>query len=163
MSPGGAADRPGTDGTLTLTPDEAAAVADAAAAFAAALPAGKGEPYLALASAARSGTVPGERTGALERVCVLALETGKARQMGRAEAERLLSSVLGRTVRGRAMAQQVTDVNRALGQLAGRELESARLTWRMPGHYDLSLAVSGVAVTLAIGPDGIGIRSLNAG
>ncbi len=153
----------GAGGTLSLSPDEATAVAEAAAAFAAALPPGRDEAYRARATVARTGTVPAEQVEALERVCTLALETGKARQLGRAEAERLLTGVLRRTGRGRAMAEEVADVNRALGQLAGRRLEAARLTWRMPGHYDLSLSVDGCALTMAIGPDGIRIRSLNAG
>lgn len=148
---------------LTLSPDEATAVAEASAAFAAALPPGRGEPYQELAAAAQAGAVPAGQVEALERVCTLALETGKARQIGRAEAERLLSAVLRRTARGRAMAEEVADVNRALSQLAGRELDTARLTWRMPGHYDLSLSVAGFALTMAIGPDGVRVRSLNAG
>lgn len=152
-----------SEGTLTLSPDEATAVAEAAAAFAAALPPGRDEPYRALAEAAQAGAVPVERMAALERVCTLALETGKARQIGRAEAERLLAAVLRRTDRGRALAEEAADVNRALGQLAGRQLEAARVTWRLPGHYDLSLSVSGFALTLAIGPDGVRVRSLNAG
>ncbi len=151
------------DPALTLAPDEAAAVAEAAAAFAGALPPGRGEPYRALGAAAQAGAVPAEHMAALERVCTLALETGKARQIGRAEAERLLSAVLRRTERGRALAEEADSVNRALGQLAGRQLEAARLNWRMPGHYELSLSVSGFALTLAIGPDGVRVRSLNAG
>jgi hypothetical protein len=154
---------PDAEGALTLSPDEATAVAETAVAFAAALPPGRDQPYRELAAAAQAGTVPAEQVEALERVCTLALETGKARQLGRAEAERLLTAVLRRTARGRAMAEEVADVNRALGQLAGRQLESARLSWRMPGHYDLSLSVSGFALTMAIGPDGIRVRTLNAG
>ncbi len=148
---------------LPLSPDEATAVAGAAAAFAAALPPGRDEPYRALAAAAQTGTVPAELVEALERVCVLALETGKARQIGRAESERLLTGVLRRTPHGRSMAEEIADVNRALGQLAGRQLDAARLTWRMPGHYELSLAVGGFALTLAIGPEGACVRNLHVG
>jgi hypothetical protein len=150
-------------GALSLSADEATAVAQAAAAFAAALPPGRDQPYRALATVAQTGTVPAEQVEALERVCTLALETGKARQIGRAEAERLLSGVLRRTPRGRAMAEEVADVNRALSELAGRQLDAARLTWRLPGHYDLSLSVAGFALTLAIGPGGVRVRSLHTG
>jgi len=146
-----------------LSPDEATAVAGAAAAFATALPPGRDEPYRTLAAAAQTRTVPAELVEALERVCVLALETGKARQIGRAESERLLTGVLRRTPHGRSMAEEIADVNRALGQLAGRQLDVARLTWRMPGHYELSLAVGGFALTLAIGPEGVCVRNLHIG
>ncbi len=152
-----------TAAALPLAPEEAAAVADAAAAFADALPPGRGEPYRELAAATRTRTVPAELVAALERVCVLALETGKARQIGRAESERLLTGVLHRTPRGRAMAGQIADVNRALAELAGRQLGAARLTSRMPGHYELSLSVGGFALTLAIGPEGACVRNLHVG
>ena len=148
---------------LSLSPDEATAVADAAAAFAAALPPGRDEPYRALAAVAQTRTVSAELVETLGRVCALALETGKARQIGRAESERLLTGVLLRTPRGRSMVKQIADVNRALGQLAGRQLDGARLTWRMPGHYDLSLTVGGFALTLAIGPEGVCVRNLHIG
>jgi hypothetical protein len=151
------------DEALALSAEEGAAVAESAVAFGAALPAERGERYRALAASALSGSVPAEAAGLLEQVCSLALETGKARQLGRAEAERLLSSVLSRTPRGRAMADEVSAVNRALGQLAGRPLRTARVAQRMPGHYDLSLSVAGFSLTLEIKPDGISVRSLNAG
>lgn len=103
---------------VSLSADEAAAAATLAAAFAAVLPPGQGGPYRALATTARAGTVPAEQVETLEQVCALALETGKARQLGRAEYERVLAEVLRRTPRGRAMAEEAADVNRALGQLA---------------------------------------------
>jgi len=151
------------DTALALSPDEVTAISDAAAAFAAALPPGRDEPYQALVTAAQTGAVPAGQIETLERVCALALETGKARQIGRAESERLLSGVLRRTPRGRAMAEDVADVNRALGQLAGRQLGAARLTWRMPGHYDLSLTAGGLALTMTIGPQAVCVRSLHTG
>jgi hypothetical protein len=148
---------------LALSAEEGTAVADSAMAFAALMPAGKDSPYRQLATQAGAGSVPADQVEVLERVCSLALETGKARQLGRAEAERLLSAVLCRTPRGRAMADEVSAVNRALGQLAGRPLDAARVAQRMPGHYDLSLSVAGFSLTLEIKPDGISVRSLNAG
>lgn len=149
---------------LTLSENEAAAVAAVAAAFADALPPGRDEPYLRLAAAAQQeGTVSAEQIGTLEQVCSLALETGKARQIGRAESERLLTGVLRRTPRGRVVTEQVDDVNRALGQLAGRQLDSARLTWRMPGHCELSISAGGVNLTLAITPDDVSVRTLSVG
>jgi hypothetical protein len=148
---------------LALSAEEGTAVADSALAFAALLPTGKDRPYRQLAEEAEAGSVPADKIELLERVCSVALETGKARQLGRAEVERLLSAVLFRTPRGQAMAAEVTAVNRALGQLAGRPLEAARVAQRMPGHYDLTLSVAGFSLTLEIRPDGISIRSLNAG
>jgi hypothetical protein len=154
---------PPAEEPLVLSADEATAVAEAAVAFAAAVPPGRDGPYRDLAVAADAGTVPPAQLATLERVCVLALETGKARQLGRAEAERLLNAVLRRTPRGKAMVSEVADVNRALAQLTGRQLEAAVLTWRMPGRYGLNLSVNGFDLMLAIEPDGLKVQHLQTG
>lgn len=152
------------DGSLALSPEEAVAVAETATAFAAAVPAERAAPYHSLAASATDGdTVPAEHLETLERVCALALETGKARQIGRAEAERLLTAVFRRTPTGQALAAETSDVNRALAQLTGRTLEAARVTWRMPGRYYLNLTVGGVELTLAIEPEGLRAQSLQTG
>lgn len=148
---------------VELSDDEASAVCETALAFAAALPADRAAPYRALAAMASDGQVPADQLPDLERVCVLALETGKARQLGRAEAEQLLAGVYRRTPGGQALQAEVTDINKALRQLAGRELESVRLTWKMPGRYGLSLTVKGVDLVLAIEPDGVHVQTLQAG
>lgn len=148
---------------IELSDDEASAVSETALAFAAALPPDRQLPYRALAAAALDGSVPADQVADLERVCVLALETGKARQIGKAEAEQLLSAVYRRTPAGQALQAEVADVNRALAQLAGRELQSVRLSWRMPGRYGLSLTVNGFDLLLAIEPEGLRVQTLQAG
>jgi hypothetical protein len=50
-----------------------------------------------------------------------------------------------------------------LAELAGRTLSSARLSMRMPGRYLLDLSVDGVALQIAIEPEGLEVRSLQAG
>jgi hypothetical protein len=148
---------------FSLSEDEAVAVAETATAFAAALPPAKAGEYEELASAAASGVLSEAQLPALERVCALALETGKARALGRAEAERLLSAVYRRTPGGSALTAETADVNRVLAQLAGRTLTSARVSMRMPGRYLLDLTVDGVALQLSIEPEGLEVRSLQAG
>lgn len=154
---------PGAAAALSLSESEAAAVAAVAAAFADVLPAGPAAPYRRLAATAAPGAVSPGQIAMLEKVCSLALETGKARQIGLAESERLLTAVLRRTPHGRARTEEADDVNRALGLLAGRQLDSARLTWRMPGHCELSISAGGVSLTVAIAPDAVGVRALSAG
>jgi hypothetical protein len=148
---------------VQLSADEAQAVAEIAFAYSAAVPPGRDEPYRLLASAAEAGQVSGEHVAALERICALALETGKARSLGRAETERLINAVYRRTPAGRALAAEANDVNRVLSQLAGRELTSARLSWRQPGRYSLDLGVAGVDIRLDVGPEGLQVHSLQAG
>ncbi len=147
----------------SLAPAEAEVLAMLAEAYAAALPEALAAPHRALAEAARAGEVPPDLVEALERVCALALETGKARELGRAEAERILAALFRRTPRGRALAAQVAAVNRALEALSGRRLRSVRAAMRLPGRYTVTLEAEGVGITLAVGPEGVSVESLAAG
>jgi hypothetical protein len=149
--------------SFNLSEDEAVAVAETAAAFAAALPPERQAPFRELANAAAGGELDDDQLPDLERVCVLALETGKARQQGLAETERLLVGVYRRTPGGKALAAETADVNKMLAQFAGRALQSARITCRMPGRYQLDLVVDGIDVAIAIEPEGLEVRSLQTG
>lgn len=149
--------------TFPLSAAESAAVVDAAVGFAAVAGPGRDGPYRALAAAAEADAVPAAQLPALERVCALALQTGKARQVGRAEAERALTAVFRRTPGGQALLAEVADVNRGLAQLAGRPLTAARLTWRAPGSYYLRLDAGGLELNLAVGPEGLSVQSVHTG
>jgi len=149
--------------SFALSEDEAVAVAETAAAFAGALPPERQAPFRELANAAAGGELDDDQLPDLERVCVLALETGKARQQGLAETERLLVGVYRRTPGGKALSAETADVNKMLGQFAGRTLRSARITCRMPGRYQLDLVVDGIDVAIAIEPEGLEVRSLQTG
>lgn len=151
------------EGVVELSADEREIVALVLDAYAAAVPGELGPRYASLASAAREGGVPPEQVGALERVLSLALQTGKARELGRAEAERVLLAVLRRLPSGLALARALDGVNEALSSLAGRRLRSVRASMRLPGRYALTLEVEGVSLTLGLGPEGLGVESLTAG
>lgn len=148
---------------IELSDGEASAVRETALAFAAALPPDRQLPYRSLAAAASEGIISADQINDLERVCALALETGKARQIGKAEAEQFLAALYRRTPGGQALQTEVADVNKALRQLNGRELESVRLTWQMPGRYGLSITVKGIDLVLAIDADGVHVQTLQAG
>ncbi len=148
---------------LALSQDEREIVGLIVDAYAAALPSELGASYRRLADAARAGAVPADLLAALERACTLALQTGKARELGRAEAERVLLAVLRRSPGGLALAGAVEDVNEALRSLAGRAVRSVRASMRLPGRYTLVLEVDGLSLTLALGPEGLGVESLAAG
>ncbi len=154
---------PGDGGALALSSDEREVVGSIAEAYASAVPTDLAAPYLELADAVRAGSVPSELLDVFDRVCTLALQTGKARQLGRAEAERVLLAVLRRSPGGRALARAVEDVNDALRSLAGRPLRSVRASMRLPGRYTLVLEVEGLRLTLGLGPEGLGVESLAAG
>ena len=156
---GNAAGRAG----LTLTPEEADAVAGAAGAYAAVLPPGRAEEYHALAEAAADGLIPDDLIDAAERVAAVSLQTGRARREGQAGDERLLGAVYRRTPAGRELAARAGEVNKALETLTGRQLRSARVAAPAPGSYTVTLEAGGVEVTLAITTGGIEVRSLQTG
>ncbi|TWP37993.1 hypothetical protein [Leekyejoonella antrihumi] len=146
-----------------LSEDEAVAIAEVATAFAAVLPAERRGPYDELVSAAADGGVDPALLPELERVCALALETGRARQLGKAETERLVNAVYRRTPGGQALTTEAADVNRVLAALAGKTLQQARITARMPGRYQLDVIVDGIDLAISIEPDGLEVRSLQTG
>jgi hypothetical protein len=122
------------------------------------------ERYEALARAIDSdGDVPPEALPALESVLELALQTGRARQLYRAEGERILTSVLRRTPRGREHAAQLDKVNEALRVMAGETLEAVRVRMRTLGHYTMTIQSKATTITLAVRPDGVRVDSVAVG
>lgn len=132
-------------------------------AYADALADGQASSYRILAATAAGGSVPGDLIPLLERVCALSLETGKARDLGRAEGERVLMAVFSRTPRGRSMLHAIEAVNRALGTLAGRRLRSVQASMPLPGRYVLSVQTDDVGLRVQVGTGGVTIESLTAG
>lgn len=151
----------GTD--IELSEAEAVAVTEVTAAFAAVLPEERRPPFVELGRAAADGTVPTDQVPDLERVCVLALETGRARVLGKAETERLLNAVYRRTPGGRALTEEAGEINAVLAGLTGKTLQQARIFCKMPGRYQLDLIVDGVDVAISLEPEGPEVRSLQTG
>ena len=148
---------------LTLSTEEADAIAAAASGYAAVLPPDRAVPYHALAEAAADGVIPDDLVDAAERVAAVSLQTGRARRGGQAGDESLLAAVYRRTPAGQALTGRAREVNQALEALTGRQLRTARVAAHAPGSYNLTLEADGVAVTLAIDTAGIEIRSLQTG
>jgi hypothetical protein len=107
--------------------------------------------------------VPAELIPALESVLELALQTGRARQLYRAEGERILTSVLRRTPRGRELAAHLDQVNEALRVVAGQPLDVVGVRMRTLGHYTVTIQSKAATITLAIRPDGVAVESVAAG
>jgi len=146
-----------------LSDDEAVAIAEVATAFAQVLPPDRRGVYEELAGAAADGGIDPELVPELERVCALALETGRARQLGKAETERLVTAVHRRTPGGQALTTETADVNKVLAGLSGKTLQKARITCRMPGRYQLDVVVDGIDLAISIEPEGLDVRSLQTG
>ncbi len=151
------------DELFELSDAEAVAVGEVVAAFASVLPPERRAPYDELERAVAAGELAPEQLPELERVCVLALETGRARQIGKAETERLVNAVYRRTPGGTALTGEAADVNKVLAGLAGKTLQVARVTCRMPGRYQLDVVVDGIDVAISLEPEGVEVRSLQTG
>lgn len=146
-----------------LSEDEGLAVAEAATAFASAVGGDRAALFRELAAQAVEGEIEDALLDTLERVSALALETGKSRQIGKAEAERHLLAVYRRTPAGAALSAEVTDINKVLAHFKNKPLESIRVSARMPGRYLLDIEAEGFAVQLSLEPEGLEVRSVNAG
>lgn len=147
---------------LELSPEEADIVAAEATAAARVLEGTRKQQALELASEAPSGEVPGELTTALERIISASLQGGRARQLYKAEGERILTRLLLRTPGGQRLQENLDAVNQALHSLGGRRLDDIAVTMRSPGHFTVSLRTEGVGLVLSVGPGGVGVESLTA-
>lgn len=154
-------ERPSPTG-LELHEDEASLVAEEALALAEVMAGPQRPRLLRLARTVRTGFVPEDLVDVLEGLAVLVLQSGRARRHARAEGERLWTEVFRRTPRGRDLQAQLEAVNRALQALVGRRLDALRVECRTLGHFVLTMATEGVALTLAVRADGVQVESLSA-
>ncbi len=148
---------------LALTAEEKELLALELAALVPALAGERRQRYEALARAVQEGQVPPELLPPLEGLLDLALETGRARALYRAEGERVLTELFHRTPRGRELARHLEEVNRALAALRGRTLRAVRVGMRTLGHFTIALETEGAGVTLAVRPQGITVESVSVG
>jgi len=148
---------------LVLTAEEKELLASELAALVPALEGERRQRYEALAQAVQEGQVPPELLEPLEGLLGLALETGRARTLYRAEGERVLTELFRRTPRGRELARHLEEVNKALLALRGRTLQGVRVGMRTLGHFTIVLETEGAGVTLAVRPQGITVESITVG
>lgn len=151
------------DGTVALDEQERELVGLELEALVPALSGERRERYERLQEAVAAGSVPPELAEPLASVLELALQTARARQLYRAEGERLLTGVLRRTPRGRELARHLADVNTALGALAGQRLEGVRVAMRTIGHFTVTVTTEATTLTLAVRPDAVNVESVAVG
>lgn len=151
-------------GVLTLTTEEQEIVQAELLALLPALSGERRKAYQALADAVDKGEIPPDLQPLLEGLIRLALETGRARRLYRAEGERVLTDLFGRTPAGQNLTRGLREVNKALSILKGQTLTGVRVGIRTLGHFTVTLEVgNGTSVTLAVRPDGVTIDSITVG
>ncbi len=148
---------------LALTEEERDLVRSEVDAILPALSGQRREAYQALADATASGQVPPDLVPLLEGLIVLALETGRARRVHRAEGERILTELFRRTPRGREMSRELSRVNKALEVLRGQAVNSIHVAMRTLGHFTLSIETEAASITLAVRPDSVAVDSVAVG
>ncbi|MCS7224786.1 MAG: hypothetical protein NZ959_09565 [Armatimonadetes bacterium] len=120
-------------------------------------------PYRRLAQAIEDGWVAEELEPYLDGLLTLALETGRARSLYRAEGERVLTDLFRRTTRGQALTRQVEQINRSLRVLRGQNLQSLRVGFRTLGSFSLLIETESAIITLTFSSDSVQVDSLSVG
>ncbi len=134
--------------------------------LAALLPALSGErlkAYQSLADAVEQKVIPSDLLPLLEGLTKLALETGRARRLYRAEGERILTDLFRKTPSGKELSQSLHEVNKALSVLEGQTLLGIRVAMRTLGHFTVAIETEKAVITIAIHPDAVTIDSISVG
>ncbi|HEX2037901.1 MAG TPA: hypothetical protein VHS99_27325 [Chloroflexota bacterium] len=132
--------------------------------FAATLPEGEvPPPFSAMVAAVEAGELPDEVLHDIGRLLEIQLQTGHVRQVHRAAGEQTLLRLYNQTPPGRARATSLAEVNRALEQLAGQEIETVRAVARGPGSVLLMISTNACEITLRFTPEDVGVESVAVG
>jgi len=119
--------------------------------------------YQALANAVNEGSIPKDLTGLLTGLLQLALETGRARRLYRAEGERILTDLFRKTPMGQELSRSLQEVNKALATLEGQTLQSVRVALRTLGHFTITIETNAVVITIALRPHSVTVDSVSVG
>jgi len=148
---------------LALTEEERELLLSELEAVLPALSGERREEYQAVLESTRGGEVPAHQVPLLESVVSLALDTGRARRVHRAEGERVLTELFRRTPRGRELAETLAGVNRALGTLRGQRLRSIRVGLRTVGVFTVTVETEVAEIALGLGRSGVGVEHVAVG
>ncbi|MFN3420298.1 MAG: hypothetical protein ACK40X_01055, partial [Armatimonadota bacterium] len=107
--------------------------------------------------------VPLDLMPLLEGLIKLALETGRARRLYRAEGERILTELFQKTPSGKELSRSLNEVNKALTVLKGQLLQRLWVGMRTLGHFTVTIETDNTIVTLVIRPDAVVVESVSVG
>lgn len=148
---------------LTLTSDERDLLLTELTALLPALSGERQQAYQKLAEAVTQSIVPPDLLPLLESLTKLALETGRARRLYRAEGEQLLTNLFRKTPSGQELIHSLHEVNKALSVLEGQPLRGIRVALRTLGHFTVTIETDAAVITLAIRPDAVTVDSVSVG
>jgi hypothetical protein len=148
---------------LQLTDEERELLQAELAALLPALSGERREAYQALADAVENNSIPLDLLPLIEGLTKLALETGRARRLYRAEGERILTDLFRKTPSGQELSKSLNEVNKALSILEGQTLQSVRVAMRTLGHFTVTVETEKAVITIAILPDIVTVDSISVG
>ncbi len=120
-------------------------------------------PWLELASAIDSLSVPLALQERLANVIELALAGGRIRREEGPPAEAALVALFRKTSRGIELAAGLAALNRALVQLNDATIEGVSATMRAPGVYVMTLRTAELQLAIRFDCNGPGVESLEVG
>lgn len=148
---------------IELKAEERELLLEELSAFTRAVPEEAQPRYVALSQSVVDGQLPDEALGVVGEMLEVGLQTGRIRKIHRASGEQALLRLYGKTPSGQAQAAALADVNRALAELNGQEIESVRVLTRTPGTHLVQVSTDSLELTLRFGPDGVSIESVGLG
>lgn len=104
--------------------------------------------------------VDGEQAAELDRLLVLALQSGRVRALYGPGGEQAALRAYRRLPSGAELAESAAEVNEALSALAGRRLEALSLSAVGPGAFSLSLTLDGAELTIRLDRQGARLGSV---
>ncbi len=118
------------------------------------------EVYETLRAAVAAMSIPVDMQARLGAIVEVALSSGRVRKLFGPGAELALNSLFMKTPRGREIAASIAELNRALGELRGQEIEHITATQRSPGAYSLTIKTSKCQIVVRFEAAGVRVESL---
>ncbi|HUA35548.1 MAG TPA: hypothetical protein VMA09_18205 [Candidatus Binataceae bacterium] len=118
------------------------------------------EVYEALREAVAAMSIPAQLQARLGAIVEVALTSGRVRKLFGPGAELALNSLFMKTPRGREIAASIAELNQALGELRGQEIEHITTTQRSPGAYSLTIKTGKCQIVVRFEAAGVRVESL---
>jgi hypothetical protein len=116
--------------------------------------------YAALKSAVAAMAIPADLQPRLGAIVEVALTSGRVRKLFGPGAELALNSLFMKTPRGREIAGSIAELNKALGELRGQNVEHVTTTQRSPGAYSLTIKTDKCQIVIRFEQAGVRVESL---
>ena len=113
-----------------------------------------------LIAAIEDGEIPAESEETLEQLVELGLQAGRIRALYGPGGEQAALRLYRKLPRGSELGASAREVSKALGALAGCELESVSIQALGPGAFTLSLVAGGTELTVRLDRQGARLASV---